>query len=156
MLLERVVNLIRSTPTPSGQNEAVESRTINLDTSDAHELVDITDGVASIASEFKGAGAVVVSSMHTTAAITVNEGFDPDVTSDLLRALAPLAERDDYDHAEGNSDAHLKVALLGASQLVPVVEGRLRLGKWQRVFFCEFDGPRDGRTVLVTPLAGMS
>jgi secondary thiamine-phosphate synthase enzyme len=128
---------------------------INLDTSDANEFVDITDGVASIASEFKGAGAVLVSSMHTTAAITVNEGFDQDVASDLVRALGPIAERDDYDHAEGNSDAHLKVALLGASQLVPVVEGRLRLGKWQRIFFCEFDGPRTGRSIVVTPLAGL-
>ena len=127
---------------------------IHLDTTEANEFVDITDGVASIASEAKGAGALLVSSLHTTAAITVNEGFDPDVAADLVRALAPIAERDDYDHAEGNSDAHLKVALLGASQLVPVTDGRLRLGKWQRIFFCEFDGPRDKRTVMVTPLAG--
>jgi secondary thiamine-phosphate synthase enzyme len=128
---------------------------IHLDTTEACEFVDITDGVASIAAEFKGAGAVLVSSMHTTAAVTVNEGHDPDVVDDLLRALAPLAERDDYEHAEGNSDAHLKVALLGASQMVPVTEGRLRLGTWQRVFFCEFDGPRRQRTVVVTPIAGL-
>lgn len=128
---------------------------IHLDTSDANEFVDITDGVASIASEFKGAGAVLVSSLHTTAAITVNEGFDDDVVADLIRALGPIADRDDYEHAEGNSDAHLKVALLGASQVVPCIEGRLRLGTWQKIFFCEFDGPRKQRSVLVTPLAGV-
>jgi secondary thiamine-phosphate synthase enzyme len=137
-----------------GQNVPVDARMINLDTSDATEFVDITDGVASIAAEFKGAGAVLVSSLHTTAAITVNEGHDPDVVRDLLHALAPMAQRDDYEHAEGNSDAHLKVALLGSSQLVPVTEGRLRIGTWQRIFFCEFDGPREGRTIVVTPLAG--
>ncbi len=136
-----------------GQTEAVESRTISLDTQRANEFVDITDRVAAAARELPGAGALLVSSLHTTAAFTVNEGFDPDVATDLVRALRPLAERDDYDHAEGNSDAHLKVALLGASQLVPVEGGELRLGRWQRIFFCEFDGPRSGRSVLVTPLA---
>ncbi len=131
------------------------SLTFNIDTSERDEMIDITDGVASIVSDMPKAGAVLVTSLHTTAAISVNEGYDPDVCADLLRALAPLADRDDYEHDEGNSDSHLKVALLGASQLVPVTNGRLQLGKWQRIFFCEFDGPRKGRTVVVTPLAGM-
>lgn len=129
--------------------------TFTIDTHERDEMIDITDGVASIVSDMPAAGAVLVSSLHTTAAITVNEGHDPDVQADLLRALAPLADRDDYDHAEGNSDSHLKVALLGASQLVPVANGRLQLGTWQRIFFCEFDGPRTARTIVVTPLAGM-
>ncbi len=128
--------------------------TFNLDTTEPCEFVDITDGVAGMLPDMPGAGAVLVSSLHTTAAITVNEGHDPDVQADLLRALAPLAERDDYEHGEGNSDAHLKVALLGSSQLVPISGGRLQLGKWQRIFFCEFDGPRTARMVVVTPLAG--
>lgn len=129
--------------------------TFNLDTTEACEFVDITDAVSGMLPEMPSAGAVLVSSVHTTAAITVNEGHDPDVHSDLLRALAPLAARDDYEHDEGNSDAHLKVALLGASQLIPVNGGRLQLGKWQRIFFCEFDGPRTSRMVVVTPLAGV-
>lgn len=124
-----------------------------LDTTRRCELVDVTDEVARLAAGMPDAGAVLVSSMHTTAAITVNEGYDPDVAADLVRALAPIADRADYEHAEGNSDSHLKVALLGASQLVAIEEGRLALGRWQRIFFCEFDGPRSGRTVLVTPLA---
>lgn len=131
------------------------AQTFNIDTHERDEMIDITEGVAHIVSDMPKAGAVLVSSLHTTGAITVNEGYDPDVCADLLRALAPLAERDDYEHAEGNSDSHVKVALLGASQLVPVTNGRLQLGKWQRIFFCEFDGPRKGRTVVVTPLAGM-
>ncbi len=129
--------------------------TFNIDTHERDEMIDITEGVAHIVSDMPSAGAVLVSSLHTTAAITVNEGYDPDVCADLLRALQPLADRDDYEHAEGNSDSHLKVALLGASQLVPVTNGRLQLGKWQRIFFCEFDGPRKGRTVVVTPLVGV-
>lgn len=124
-----------------------------LDTANRCELVDVTDEVARLAAGMPRAGAVLVSSLHTTAAITVNEGYDPDVATDLVRALEPLATRDDYDHAEGNSDSHLKVALIGSSQLVPLEDGRLALGRWQRIFFCEFDGPRSGRTVLVTPLA---
>jgi secondary thiamine-phosphate synthase enzyme len=123
-----------------------------LDTQRRCELIDVTDRVAAqVADAQLDAGAVLVSSLHTTAAITVNEGYDPDVAEDLVRALAPLADRDDYEHAEGNSDSHLKVALLGSSQLVPVADGELQLGRWQRIFFCEFDGPRAGRTVLVTP-----
>lgn len=126
----------------------------HLDTTERREMIDITEAVMHLVTDMPGAGAVLVSSMHTTAAIMINEGHDPDVQSDLLRALEPLADRDDYDHAEGNSDAHLKVALLGSSQLVPISNGRLNLGRWQRIFFCEFDGPRQARMVVVTPLAG--
>jgi len=80
---------------------------------------------------------------HTTAALTVNEGADPDVARDVtatLRALVP--ERGDYRHAEGNSDAHVKCSLVGQGLFVIVEDGRVRLGTWQRIFFCEFDGPR--------------
>ncbi|MCZ4497257.1 MAG: secondary thiamine-phosphate synthase enzyme [Thermoleophilia bacterium] len=125
-----------------------------LDTSEHQQFIDVTDRVVDAAGDLAGVGALVVASQHTTAAIIVNEGFDPDVTVDLGRALTPLADRDDYDHDEGNSDAHVKVALLGAAQLVPVVDGALALGRWQRIFFCEFDGPRDGRTVVISRLAG--
>ncbi|MCW2925538.1 MAG: hypothetical protein JWM98_2942 [Thermoleophilia bacterium] len=129
---------------------------ITLDTQHRDQLVDITDEVARCARDHPHAGALLVASMHTTAAIIVNEGFDPDVAGDLVRALGPLADRSDYRHDEGNSDSHVKVALLGASQLVPVADGELLLGRWQRIFFCEFDGPRDGRTVTVTALAAAS
>jgi len=86
---------------------------------------------------------------HTTAGITVNEGWDPDVTTDLLQRLEHLVPWSaGYKHAEGNAAAHIKAAMIGPGVTVPVYEGRLALGRWQDVYFCEFDGPRR-RTVEV-------
>jgi conserved hypothetical protein TIGR00149 len=88
-------------------------------------------------------GALALFCPHTTGALTVNEGADPDVERDVLARLRTLAPREgDYRHAEGNSDAHVKTSLLGPSLLVLVQDGELLLGTWQKVFFCEFDGPR--------------
>lgn len=81
---------------------------------------------------------------HTTAAVTINECADPDVASDLEGAFDRLIPFEGpYRHAEGNSDSHLKSALVGASQTIFVEDGKLLLGRWQGIFFCEFDGPRD-------------
>lgn len=81
---------------------------------------------------------------HTTAAVTVNEHADPSVARDLERALERLAPRDDrYEHLEGNSAAHIKTSLIGNFQWICVENGRLQLGVWQGIFFCEFDGPRN-------------
>lgn len=86
---------------------------------------------------------------HTTAGLTVNEGWDPDVTTDLLGRLEALVPWEaGYRHAEGNSAAHIKAALIGPGVTVPVEGGHLALGRWQDVYFCEFDGPRR-RTVEV-------
>ena len=80
---------------------------------------------------------------HTTAGVTVNENADPSVVEDLLAVLERLVPRDaGYTHAEGNSDAHAKATLVGSSVALPVSGGRLVLGTWQGVYFCEFDGPR--------------
>ena len=118
--------------------------TTSIRTSTRNELVDVTERVAELTRELGVTdGAVLVSSPHTTAGITINEGYDPDVAGDLLRRLERLAPHGQDDrHDEGNSDSHLKVALIGSSQLVPVESGELALGRWQRIFFCEFDGPR--------------
>ena len=87
---------------------------------------------------------------HKTAGVTVNEGADPAVAADILARLTQLVPRDaGYAHAEGNADGHIKATLVGATAVVPVRGGRLALGTWQSVFFCEFDGPRQ-RQVLVT------
>ena len=87
---------------------------------------------------------------HTTAAVTINENADPDVPHDLALGLAALApDLPGFRHAEGNSAAHLKSSLVGCSVVVPVEGGRLQLGTWQAVFFCEFDGPRS-RSLWVT------
>ncbi len=80
---------------------------------------------------------------HTTAGICVNEGYDPDVVADVTRVLDRLVPWDaDYRHAEGNSAAHMKAILVGSSVWIPVRQGTLALGRWQEIFFCEFDGPR--------------
>ena len=92
---------------------------------------------------------------HTTAGITVNENADPDVVTDVLHGLARLFPRDaGWRHVEGNSDAHLKTALVGNSGVLPVRGGRLALGTWQAVYFAEFDGPRS-RRVDVTVVPGV-
>jgi len=114
------------------------------------EMIDITDKVATLVRE-SGLrdGICHVFVPHTTAAVTINENADPDVPRDILDSLdriVPLSNR--YRHAEGNAAAHVKASLLGASQTVFVENGRLVLGTWQSLFFCEFDGPRT-REVLV-------
>jgi secondary thiamine-phosphate synthase enzyme len=117
------------------------------------ELVEITDLVrAAVERAGLREGAVLVYSPHTTAAITVQENADPDVRRDLLLALenaVPDAPpRGTYHHGEGNSPAHVKTSLVGASQLVPVEGGALALGTWQGIYLCEFDGPRTRHVLL--------
>lgn len=87
-------------------------------------------------------GTALVFVPHTTAAVTINENADPDVLHDLRLAMAALVPKLPYRHGEGNSPAHLKSSLFGCSQLVPIVGGKLALGTWQGIYFCEFDGPR--------------
>jgi secondary thiamine-phosphate synthase enzyme len=90
---------------------------------------------------------------HTTAGMVINENADPDVGRDLLEKLEALVPSDaSYHHVEGNAHAHIKSSLVGQSAVAPVAEGRLALGRWQAVFFAEFDGPRE-REILVTLVA---
>ena len=92
---------------------------------------------------------------HTTAGITLNENADPDVQRDILTALDRLVPaRGDYHHAEGNSPAHLKASLMGACVTLPIQDGRLLLGRWQGITFCEFDGPRQ-RALVVNIVAAL-
>lgn len=113
-------------------------------TREREELLDITGGVQKLIREQGwGSGAVLLYCPHTTGAVTVNEGADPDVVRDIvvnLRKLVP--HRGDYRHAEGNSDAHIKSSMFGCEQLIIVEGGALQLGTWQKIYFCEFDGPR--------------
>jgi secondary thiamine-phosphate synthase enzyme len=98
-------------------------------------------------------GVCIVYVPHTTAAVTINECADPDVTGDLEGAFDRLIPFEGpYRHEEGNSDSHMKSALTGASQTIFVAGGQLQLGRWQGIFFCEFDGPRERRLqVKVVP-----
>ena len=119
-------------------------QTLELSTTARTTCVEITQAVQQMVSASEVVrGVVVVCSAHTTAGVTINENADPDVMADMMTALDRLVPADgDYAHAEGNSDAHLKASLLGASVAVPLEEGRLVLGTWQGIYFCEFDGPR--------------
>ena len=107
-------------------------------------MVEITAQVAeAVRQSGVQSGMAFVCSLHTTAAITVNENADPTVRRDLLRGLAYISpDRPEYRHLEGNSAAHLKASLFGNAVAVPVEEGHLVLGTWQGVYLCEFDGPR--------------
>lgn len=121
------------------------------------ELVDVTQHVeAAAARAGVREGVAFVWVPHTTAAVTVNEGADPSVARDLLAALSRLVPASGpWEHREGNSDAHVKATLVGPSVAIPVHDGRLALGTWQAVFFCEFDGPRQRRLcITVAPAAG--
>jgi secondary thiamine-phosphate synthase enzyme len=108
------------------------------------EMIEITRQVQE-AVEHSGVseGVAFVHVPHTTAAVTVNENADPSVQSDMLAHLNKLIPQDGgFHHAEGNSDAHLKASLIGNGETLPFSNGRLVLGTWQGVYFCEFDGPR--------------
>jgi secondary thiamine-phosphate synthase enzyme len=130
-------------------------RRLTLSTDRREQMVDITDMVAAAAAELPdGAAAVLLHVPHTTAAVTVNEGYDPAVASDVLGVLGELVPRDaGYSHLEGNSDSHAKAIMVGSTQLIPLDGGALALGRWQRVFFCEFDGPRS-RELWISPISG--
>jgi secondary thiamine-phosphate synthase enzyme len=114
------------------------------------QIIDITGQVAeTIRKSGVREGICLLQSLHTTAALTINESADPDVRSDMERQLAILAPKDPaFRHAEGNSDAHIKTSLFGPTLDLVVSEGRPVLGTWQALYFCEFDGPRE-RSVLV-------
>jgi secondary thiamine-phosphate synthase enzyme len=119
------------------------------------QMIDITGEVRKQLKEMKAVdGFCCVYVSHTTAGVTINENADPDVTRDILAGLEKIApDRGDYRHAEGNSPAHIKSSLVGASANVIVAGGGLVLGTWQSIFFCEFDGPR-ARDVYVKFIAG--
>jgi secondary thiamine-phosphate synthase enzyme len=117
---------------------------LDLRTRQREEFVEITSEVQQFVRE-QGlrTGAVVIYVPHTTAGCTINENADPDVVRDMLAEMGKFVPyHSDYRHAEGNSDSHIKASMMGSSQLVLVEEGRLVLGQWQGIYFCEFDGPR--------------
>ena len=108
------------------------------------ELLDITSKIQdAVQRSGFSEGICMVSVPHTTAAVTINESADPNVARDVLMVLNQIVPwQADYRHGEGNSPAHVKTSLIGSSELVAVEKGRLVLGTWQGIFFCEFDGPR--------------
>ena len=129
---------------PAKHSARAKVQVLTLKTSRRTELVNITAEVARLV-----AGSGVLSGVchlyvpHTTAGVTINEGDDADVARDIEAALDRMVPRDAaYKHYEGNSDSHIKSSIVGVSQSLLIEGGRLELGRWQAIFFCEFDGPR--------------
>lgn len=124
---------------------AAKVDTLELRSGKRADAIDITDRVQQVVHESGvQTGLCQVYVPHTTAAVFINENADPDALSDILGSLEALVPWDNgYRHAEGNAAAHIKATLVGASQTLPVRNGRLLLGRWQGIFFADFDGPRE-------------
>lgn len=123
---------------------------INVKSRARTEFINITEKVQEFVTESGVVGGVCyIYTPHTTAGITINEGADPSVQQDIQNTLNRLIPFEaDYQHREGNSDAHIKSTLTGVSKTVFIDEGRLLLGTWQAIYFCEFDGPRHRRVAV--------
>ncbi|MBA7601545.1 hypothetical protein ES703_08621 [subsurface metagenome] len=128
----------------------VKREEISVSTSSRNEFVDITDKVTSVVRE-SGVkdGYVLLYVPHTTAAVTINENYDPSVKRDILDKLSELVPPNaGYAHTEGNADSHIKSSIIGVTKFIPVMDGSIQLGRWQGIFFCEFDGPRSRRLLV--------
>jgi secondary thiamine-phosphate synthase enzyme len=130
---------------------------IRLKTDRRTQLVDITQQVQEALGAANGAAAALIYVPHTTAGVTINEGADPAVAQDLESALEKVVDDGwDWKHVEDpdgpNAPSHIRASLMSPQTLVPLADGKLALGTWQGIFFCEFDGPRE-RKVYVTPLS---
>ena len=124
-----------------------------ISTSKKQELIDITDKINNIIKKSKVKNGICnVFAAHATAAIIINENYDPNICLDLIDALNKLIPKGIWlhDRIDGNADAHLKSAILGPSETIPIKNGKLDLGTWQGVAFCELDGPRSNRRIIVT------
>jgi secondary thiamine-phosphate synthase enzyme len=130
------------------------SRSFTLRTQDHHQVVDVTSEVREIlkASAVRE-GQLTVYTPHATAAVTINENDDPNIGVDFLRALSQIVKEHDgwlHDRVDNNAAAHIKSAIIGPSETIPIIDGQLSLGTWQNVFFVEVDGPRHERRVIVS------
>ena len=123
---------------------------ISIKSTSRAEFIDITSNVQQAIDETNiNTGICCVYVPHTTAGLTINEGADPAVSRDILKTLDKLIpHKDNYSHMEGNSDSHIKTAIVGTSQNIIIDKGKLQLGTWQSIFFCEFDGPRSRKVIV--------
>lgn len=125
--------------------------TIIINSKSHTEMIDITHKIKGLVPENFISGFCHLFCMHTTAGLTINENGDPEVVNDMIRFIGELIPWNDnkYRHMEGNTAAHLKSTFFGPALTVPIENGKLVLGTWQSVYFCEFDGPRNYRKVNV-------
>ncbi len=130
-------------------------REISLKTERRTQLIDITEQVQEVLASANGASAALVYVPHTTAAVTINEDADPVLAHDIEAAMERIVDDEGgwrHEDADGpNAPSHIRASLMSTQVLVPLDEGKLALGRWQGIFFCEFDGPRD-RKIYVTSL----
>ena len=133
---------------------AAKTDTVTIRSGKRADAIDITDRVQQVVRESGvESGLCQVYVPHTTAGVFINENADPNALTDILNTLESLVPWESgYQHAEGNAAAHIKASLVGTSQTVPVRKGRLALGRWQSIYFADFDGPRE-RHFQVTVLA---
>ena len=125
----------------------------HLSTSKKQELIDITGKINSIIKKSKTkSGICSIFAAHATAAIIINENYDPNICLDLIDALNKLIPAGiwRHDRIDGNADAHIKSAILGPSETIPIKNGQLELGQWQSIMLAELDGPRSNRRIIVT------
>ncbi len=132
------------------QKESPMLKEFSIRTNQQVEFVKLTSQVQKLLDESSAQeGICHVFVPHTTAGITINEGADPDVVRDMTMELNKIVPFEDgYHHAEGNSAAHIKASMMGSSAAVLIENGKLVLGTWQAIFFCEFDGPRTRRVLV--------
>jgi len=131
-------------------------KTVHLATQAREELVDITADVeAAVRESGVRTGLAGLYAQGATAAIMIQENWDQSVQNDVVQLLRQLIPRGvwEHDRQDGNGDSHLKSGLVGPSETIPIIDGRLGLSKWQNIFFCEFDGPRNDRRVVCTVLS---
>ena len=128
---------------------------ITIRTIEREQLVDITGDVAEIVARHgEKCSACFLYALGATAAIMIQENWDPNIQTDVLACLRTLVPQGRWIHdkIDGNGDAHIKAGIIGPSEVIPIEDGKLLLSTWQNIFFCEFDGPRDERRIIVTLL----
>lgn len=128
--------------------------TIELRSRGREELIDVTEELRRIAKRHPDAALMCLFARGATAAVMIQENWDPNIKEDILSCLRRLVPKGGWRHDEvdGNADAHIKAGLVGPSATIPLAAGELLLGTWQNVFFCDFDGPRENRELVVTLL----
>lgn len=116
---------------------------INIKTTQRNQIIDITKKISNLIQDIDNK-IITISVAHTTAGITINENYDPDVKIDMIYSLNKISpDYKVFKHIEGNSDAHIKASLVGRTEQIAVIDGKLDLGHWEGIYFCEFDGSRN-------------
>jgi len=128
--------------------------TVTVSSSAREQLVDVTDELRRVAKEHPDAALMALYSRGATSAVMVQENWDPNIRTDILTCLRDLAPQGKWlhDRVDNNADAHIKAGIVGPSETIPLDNGEMLLSTWQNVFFCDFDGPRSNRELVVTLL----